>query len=136
MGLAEIIGAIFAISIGLLAIIYRASQKYAGPERYADRAVFKSVGSKYMGYARFSDSNQYLRIKLRQLEDLGVHNGNILQVVVNDFVCDEFVWPGILIKYKKDYNGLMADPGFAKGATIKIIKGEQIILSGVFGQTP
>ena len=95
---------VFIISLLIcIGIVYSAMKKNV-PQ--PDRTVFKSGDGYYAGYARFSEKEQYLKIKLRDLEKLGVSSGAVLQVIINGAVCDEFTWPGTLIKRRTNYADL------------------------------
>ena len=136
MGIYELVAAGFVIAAAFLAVLYRVMLFDESATTFSDRAIFQDPSGRIMGSARFSASNKFLKIKLRQLEDMGVQNGHMMQVVVNGFVCDTIVWPGIILKYRKSYNELKAEPGFAPGADIQVIKGDMVLFSSAFGSPP
>jgi hypothetical protein len=131
MSMTAIVLLSFFLAVALLAVLWRSGRKPAALEPF--RAELRDKEKRYFGYARFDTNEKYLKVVLRNMDDLGVDKGEELRIVVNGAESAKLVWQETRIKTRLGFDALSGSDLFQTGMPVEIRHGEKTLLAGKFG---
>ncbi len=98
-----------------------------------EKATFKTAKGEYAGYARIFSQHNYLKIKLYNLERLGLAKGAVMDVEINGLPCYGLIMEGAVLENRTACRDFKNDPGLCPGSKIEIKSESNVLLTGFFG---